>query len=106
MVQKKDTLSRAVEIFGFVLMMINSWVYAFNCILNRALKSVNSSVIIFMSGCFGFMLTTCIILVEHVLISGLTRGIRAFNYNKTQYGLLVGAVLFDTMATTGATVAF
>ena len=104
-VQKKDTISRAAEIFGFVIMIITSWVYAFNCILNRALKQVNAAVIIFYSGCFGFTVAACILLVEHFL-SDRTGGIRVFHYDRSQYMLLVGAMLFDTMANFGATIAF
>lgn len=106
-IQEKDKVSRAGEVFGFVLMIINSWVYAFNCILNRGLKTVPWPIIIFTSGVFGFCLGSFILIVEHVFFSpGHTGGLRFFNYNSTQYMYLIGAMFCDTLATSGATIAF
>jgi len=106
-IQEKDKVSRAGEIFGFVLMIVNSWVYAFNCILNRGLKQVPWSIIIFTSGVFGFILGSGILLVEHFFFRpDHTGGLRIFNYDTTQYMYLIGAMFCDTMATSGATVAF
>jgi len=106
-IQEKDKVSRAAEIFGFVLMIFNSWVYAFNCILNRGLKQVPWAIVIFTSGVFGFILGSGILLVEHFFFRpDHTGGLRIFNYDTTQYMYLIGAMFCDTMATSGATVAF
>ena len=106
-IQEKDSLSRTAEIFGFVMMIICSWVYAFNCILNRGLKQVPWPIVVFTSGLFGFILGSIILLVEHYFFRpGYTGGIRIFNYDSTQYMYLIGAMFCDTLATSGATVAF
>jgi len=56
---------------------------------------------------FGFILGSTILLVEHFFFRpGYTGGLRFFNYDSNQYMLLICAMFCDTLATTGATVAF
>lgn len=60
-----NVVSENMQILGFILISINSWVYAVNCVLNRALRDVNSAVVLFWHGLGGALIAILVILLEY-----------------------------------------
>ena len=84
-----------------MLAFVLAWLYAACSVLNRTLKEVHVSVIMFFHACFGitFSLT---LLFANVWISGTELQI----YTKRQYGIMVLASLCDYVAVNCQTLAF
>ena len=94
-------------ITGYSLVFICSWVAATCSILCRALKGINSGVIMFWHGCMGLTLATIGISVDYVVCdAGTDNGLQLFNYSKEVYLLMAAATLGDTIAVNFVTMAF
>ena len=98
-------MSETAKIFGFILIVCNSWVYAVCCVLNRALKTVHPAVVMFWHGVCGLSIAITVILVEHCFFTDNTE-VRVLHYEAKTYGYLIGAMLFDSLGTYASTIAF
>ena len=93
-------------ILGYSLVFVSSWVYATNCVLNRALRGINPSVIMFWHGVLGFMLAIVAVGIDHFIGERNTNGLQLFNYSSDVYWLMLGAALVDTITVFSMTIAF
>lgn len=94
-------------ILGYSLVFITAWVYAANCVLNRALKGINSGVIMFWHGVLGIILASIAVSVDFgVSDAGTGNGVQLFHYSSDVYVLIVAAMLFDTLGVNAVTIAF
>lgn len=77
---------------------MTAWVHAANAVLNRALKGINSGVIMFWHGTLGIILASIAVSIDFgISDAGTGNGVQLFNYSKEVYGLMVAAMLFDTL---------
>ena len=53
-----------MQVFGLILVSVNSWIYASNCVLNRALSQVQPAIVLFWHGLCGLTFAISMILVE------------------------------------------
>ena len=90
-------------ILGYGLIFITSWIYASNCILNRALKNVHHAILMFWHAIIGLTIASVAVLIEAAVVGD---GIRIFHYDSSIYLLLLGAALFDTITVNSVTIAF
>lgn len=90
-------------ILGYGLIFITSWIYASNCILNRALKNVHHAILMFWHAVIGLTIASVAVLIEAAVVGD---GIRIFHYDSSIYLLLAGAALFDTITVNSVTIAF
>ena len=99
--------SSAQLTLGYSLIFMNSWIFASNCVLNRALKTVPLSIVVFWHGTCGIIMALVGILIEDwFMASGAASGLRILNYDSRVYLLMVGATVFDTLAVIAQTRAF
>ena len=89
---------------GYSLVFLTSWVYASNCILNRALKGVHHAVVMFWHGVLGLTLALTGVFIDAYI--NPVEGIRIFNYDTKVYMLMLAATLFDSIAVNAVTIAF
>ena len=91
-------------ILGYCLAFVCAWIYATNCVLNRALKDVHPGIVLFWHGLLGIILS----LTVTFLLAGISEesGISLFQYDKQIYLLCLGGTLFDTLAVICFTIAF
>ena len=89
-------------IIGYSLIFVTSWVYASNCILNRALKGMHHSVIMFWHGICGLSIALTFVTIEAIINGRM----RIFHYDSTVYWLMLGGTTFDSMAVNAVTIAF
>ena len=54
-------------ILGYCLIFMNSWVFASNCVLNRALKEVHHAIVMFWHGVCGLSIALVAVLIEEWL---------------------------------------
>mmetsp|Transcript_2371 Transcript_2371/g.3266 ORF Transcript_2371/g.3266 Transcript_2371/m.3266 type:complete len:262 (+) Transcript_2371:399-1184(+) len=110
-----DEASEAIEtnysssqlILGYSLVLLTSWIYASNCVLNRALKGINSGVIMFWHGLLGIMLALAAVTIEYFARDhGTGAGFHLFNMEPKLTGLLLAATMGDTLAVNSMTIAF
>ena len=81
-------MSETAKIFGFILIVCNSWVYAVCCVLNRALKTVHPAVVMFWHGVCGLSIAITVILVEHWFFTDNTE-VSVFYF----YGFFIGMLI-------------
>jgi len=94
-------------IIGYCIIFATAWVYAANCVLNRALKGINSGVIMFWHGILGITLASIAVGIDFgINDAGTGNGVQLFNYSKEVYGLMLAATLFDTLGVNAVTIAF
>ena len=84
-------------------MFLCSWIYASNCVLNRALKHVHHAIVMFWHGVCGITLAILAISIESLVVGG---PVRFFNYDAQIYLLIVAATVFDSLAVNAVTIAF
>ena len=90
------------KILGFVLITLASLIMAACSTMNRTLKNVSPFVVLFWHGFGGLTIATFVALVEYLFLTDSAHGgIRVFHYDREQYGYLIGASLFDSMAVFG-----
>jgi len=103
----EDDMARKVStgtlIFGYVLIFLASWTQATNQVLNRALKSLQTSVVIFYHGLMGDI-GTIIVMLTYAQFSG--KGLTIATYSGHQYLLLLLATACETFACYSATLAY
>ena len=59
-----DESSNSKAYLGYIIIFINSWIYASNCVLNRALKGVHHAIVMFWHGFIGFTIAVIAVLIE------------------------------------------
>ena len=52
------------QALGYSLIFVTSWIYASNCILNRALKNVHHSVVMFWHGVCGICIAVVGVMID------------------------------------------
>ena len=82
-------------IIGYCLAFVCSWIASTNCILNRALSHVDSAVVMFWYGVGGLILAIAAVSIEAAITEG---PMHIFHCDTRVYLLMLGAVLFDTLA--------
>ena len=87
-------------------MFVCSWVYATNCVMNRALKGINSGVIMFWHGLFGLILALIVAVIAHYASESSGSGFSLFKYTSDVYWLMLAGALVDTMTVNSMTIAF
>ena len=97
--------SSAQMLLGYALVFICAWTYAINCVLARALNSINASVLMFWHGVLGLLLASVAIAVV-AWANPTDAGLQMFNYDHKVYGLILAATLFDTLGVNSQTIAF
>ena len=90
---------------GYGLIFVTSWIYASNCILNRALKGVHHAIVLFWHGMFGLTLAWLAVLIEG-WVTADGSGIRIFHYDTRVYLMMLGATMFDSLMVNSVTIAF
>ena len=93
-------------ILGYSIMFVTSWVYASNCIMNRALKGINSGVIMFWHGILGVILAVIATLIAYFAGFTSSDGFTLFNYTAEVYGLMIGGAIVDTITVNSMTISF
>ena len=80
------TIDESPSIFGYVLIVATTWVYASNAILNRALKDFHYVTIMTYHGLTGLSIALLVILVSPLFTHGVGsywEGITFFSYTWT-----------------------
>ena len=98
-----QTFSREQLTLGYALIFLQSWIFASNCVLNRALKPIHHAIVMFWHGALGMTLATLGVFSQALVTEG---PIRFFHYDSRMYGLLLSATFFDIIAVTSMTIAF
>lgn len=98
--------SKTQMAIGYPLIFIVSWIYASNCVLNRALKDVHHAILMFWHGVLGIVLAVSGVLIEAIFVQNPEGGLRIFHYSGAVYALMLGATLFDSGAVNFVTIAF
>ena len=98
-----QSFSKEQLILGYALIFIQSWIFASNCVLNRALKPIHHAIVMFWHGTFGMTLAVLGVLGQALMTEG---PIRFFQYEGRMYGLLLSAMFFDSIGVTSITIAF
>ena len=93
----------SMMILGCSLMFLTAWIFATSNVLNRSLKGVHHAIIIFWHGLFGFTVSLAVALVQ-AWVSGTE--VKIFHLDGMVYLFLIGAAMFDTLATTSSTIAY
>ena len=93
-------------ILGYSLIFVLTWIFAANCVLNRALKGINSGVIMFWHGIIGILFALIAVGVSYFIDSEPGSGLSILNYSAEVYGLIIAATLCDTLAVNSMTIAF
>ena len=94
-------------ILGYSLIVVASWGYAACATLNRALKDINSGVIMFWHGITGIIFAVTALTVEYFLNDfGSGEGLHLFNMGSKVLLILLAATAFDTIGVNFATIAF
>ena len=63
-VESGDGYTSESLILGYSLIFLCSWIYASNCVLNRALKHVHHAIVMFWHGICGISLAIIAVLIE------------------------------------------
>ena len=80
---------------------------ASNGILNRALKGIDSCVIMFWHGTIGLTMAFSAVIVEYLVVDNREGyGIHLFNMSWKLFGLMCTATMFDTLAVNSFTIAY
>ena len=80
---------------------------ASNNVLNRALKGINSGVIMFWHGTLGVTMAFTAVLIEYLAVDrGEGNGIHLFNMSLKLFGLMCAATMFDTLSVNSYTIAY
>ena len=108
---KSDERNYTTEslMLGYSLVFLCSWIYAGNCVLNRALKQVHHSIIMFYHGLLGLSVATVVVLSESMILAKSEsdyQGMRILNYEGNLYWIILGAILFDSLAVNCLTIAY
>ena len=92
---------------GYSLVFLLSWVFSANCVLNRALKGINSGVIMFWHGILGITLATIAVLTQY-FVEDQPEGnsFHLFNMSWKLFGLMLAATMFDTLTVNAYTIAY
>ena len=95
-------------ILGYSLIFITAWIYAANCILNRALKGVHHAILMFWHGTIGLCIAATAVLIEAGVEDKAEGegGVRIFHYDSSIYLLMLAAALFDSLTVNAVTIAF
>ena len=59
-----DDSSNTRTYLGYIIIFLNSWIYATNCVLNRALKGIHHAIVMFWHGVIGFSIAVIAVLIE------------------------------------------
>lgn len=94
-------------IIGYTLVLAVAWTYASANILNRALKDVSTSLIMFWHGALGILIAIVAISIEYFAVDmGTGNGLHIFNMSLKCFGYMFAATLADTLTVNAMTIAF
>ena len=93
MVATEDKFTSEERLAGIILAFVLAWMYASCAVLNRTLKDIHFTVIMFFHAIFGMLLSLAIIF-GGILLTGEKFQV----YTQRQYGIMVLASLFDLIA--------
>ena len=96
--------SKKEVILGYCIIFVASWVYASNCVLNRGLKTVHHSIVMFWHGMCGLILAALAVFTEAAVKND--EPVRFFHFDQQIYLLMIAGVAFDTLGVNSQTIAF
>ena len=96
-------ISTGTLILGFVLIIIASLTQSITQVLNRSIKSLHTSVVIFYHGCMG-SIGTIIAMLTYAQFSG--KGLTITTYTSNQYLLLLLATAAESFSGYSSTLAY
>lgn len=88
---------------GILLIVFAAFMSAVTSVLNRSLKNLNSSLVMFFHGVFGLGLALGGLVVYSIYTFEM---VSIFGYSAEQYKMIMGACLLDTLGTFAQTIAF
>ena len=89
------------RLYGIALIIFTAWLFAGCGVINRFLKNLHFSTVLFFHGAFGLILITTYILMEHWITGDPFR-----TYTGAQYGWLLLCCCFDFLSVNCQTVAY
>ena len=82
-------------IFGYCIIFVCSWIFASNCVLNRALKTVHHSIVMFWHGMCGMILASLGVAIEASVKR--EEPVRFFHFESRVYWLMIAGMAFDSL---------